>query len=418
MFSVLRPGEILSGKYEITGVLGEGAMGAVYKGRHVHFQREVAIKILHPLLSRDRVMLRRFEREAQAAGLIGSEHIVKLLDSGSFAGRERYLVMEYLEGESLAARLDRLGTIDVKDAYAIALQLLDGLAAAHDARFVHRDLKPSNVFLVNNYEGRDDFVKILDFGISKLNAVDAGDVTQTGVLLGTPHFMAPELIRGARHADHRSDLYAVGVILYRALTGLTPFVGASAYELLHKIAHEQAPRVRNFAPDVDEDFAAIVDRALMSDPDYRFADARAFTAALRDWSHGKLVLPPLRAPSGTLSPPQAPAPTQRRGLAWLWIAAGAAIASAGFVTMNGLLPSYEVERVSAGSLARSGHASASGIVMPVVKPKPGPTPPVDKEKPAARRKAPRRAAPPPEKPASSGKEPSWGYAPDVSDVTF
>jgi serine/threonine protein kinase len=249
MFSLpLRPGEIVGGKYEITGVVGEGAMGAVYRGRHVHFQREVAIKVLHPLLSRDRVMVRRFEREAQAAGRIGSEHIVKLLDAGTFAAGERYIVMEYLEGESLAARLDRLGTLPAAEVCAIALQLLDGLACAHDARYVHRDLKPSNVFLVGCYEGRNDFVKILDFGVSKLNAVDAGDVTQTGVLLGTPHFMAPELMRGARYADHRSDLYALGVIMFRCITGLTPFVGATAYELLHKIAYEDVPRLRTFAP--------------------------------------------------------------------------------------------------------------------------------------------------------------------------
>jgi serine/threonine protein kinase len=438
MFSLpLRPGEIVGGKYEITGVVGEGAMGAVYRGRHVHFQREVAIKVLHPLLSRDRVMVRRFEREAQAAGRIGSEHIVKLLDAGTFAAGERYIVMEYLEGESLAARLDRLGTLPAAEVCAIALQLLDGLACAHDARYVHRDLKPSNVFLVGCYEGRNDFVKILDFGVSKLNAVDAGDVTQTGVLLGTPHFMAPELMRGARYADHRSDLYALGVIMFRCITGLTPFVGATAYELLHKIAYEDVPRLRTFAPDVDEGFAAIVDRALVRDPDHRFADARVFAAALRAWSEGNLALGQLQHAAG--AQPASTRTETGRASRLLWLLSAASMVVATGAVVLSLQKQRPVERPATSWLARAGESSAA---QPRSKRTPEAAEPAsaDAETDAktktpagaeahARAEAKRqpdkprspttrpRAARPAVPPAASTQSPD-GHAPEVGDVSF
>jgi serine/threonine protein kinase len=302
----LHPGDTVAGKYEVLGILGQGGMGVVLHARHVHFKREVAIKVLHPMLSRDELIVRRFEREAQAAGRIGSAHIAEVYDTGKLPSGERYIVMEYLAGECLASRIDRQGTLPPEELKLIVLQILEGLVTAHDAQFVHRDLKPSNIFLTTNYEGRDGFVKILDFGVSKLNTVDAGDVTETGILLGTPHYMAPEFIKGARHVDHRVDLYAVGVIMFRALSGMTPFIADNAYALIHKIAREDAPPLRTLAPDVDPQLAAIVDRALTRDLTVRYNDARQFIADLSRWGQG--AVPPLRVPTGSIPPPAASAP--------------------------------------------------------------------------------------------------------------
>ena len=197
MASAPRVGEILDGKYRILRKLGEGGMGAVYAGEHLRVEKVVAIKLLHAAASAVAEMADRFDKEARAAGKIGNEHIVEVFDLGMTPAGERYIVMEYLDGESLRARLARQKRMSVPEISGLVLQLLEGLAAAHEAGVVHRDLKPDNIFLSRAHRGFVDFVKILDFGISKFSESE-GAQTKTGTVLGSPNYMSPEHLRASQ----------------------------------------------------------------------------------------------------------------------------------------------------------------------------------------------------------------------------
>jgi serine/threonine-protein kinase len=286
---MLSTGDIIDGKYRIVRLLGEGGMGAVYEGENTRIHRRVAIKVLHSGVAEQGEAVARFEREAQAAGRIGSEHIVEVLDLGTLPGGDRYLVMEYLDGEGLGGRIKTKGSLTPGELCPIAHQLMEGLAAAHGAGIIHRDLKPDNVFLLRNRGGQADFVKLLDFGISKFNQLsgDSGfSMTRTGAVMGTPYYMAPEQAKGSREMDHRVDLYAAGVILYEALTGQVPFNADTFNELLFKIVLEEPQPLEKMNPNVDPGFAAIVTKAMARDPAHRFQSARDFQAALAQWASG------------------------------------------------------------------------------------------------------------------------------------
>ncbi len=165
-----------------------------------------------------------------------------MLDLGDLPDGSRYMVMEFLEGTTLSDRIIHRGRIAPREAARIVMELLDGLGAAHNAQIIHRDLKPANVFLIANKQGRADFVKILDFGVSKFNILsDEMSMTSTGVVVGTPYYMSPEQAKGAKFIDARSDLYSVGVILYETITGQVPFNAQTFNELIFKIALEQPP---------------------------------------------------------------------------------------------------------------------------------------------------------------------------------
>jgi tRNA A-37 threonylcarbamoyl transferase component Bud32 len=280
-------GDRIDGKYEIKRLLGEGGMGAVYEGENTLIHRRVAIKVLHSGVARLEEAVKRFENEAQAAGRIGSDHIVEVLDLGRLESGDRYMVMEFLKGESLTARIAARGRLSASEIRDIGLQLLEGLSSAHEAGIIHRDLKPDNIFLLAQAKGRKDFVKILDFGISKFNVIGNDfSMTRTGAVMGTPYYMAPEQARGAKNLDARLDVYAAGVILFEAATGKVPFEGDTFNELLIKIATEESPSVRTLAPDLDRGLAEIIDRARRRNPEQRFASAREFRDALTRWSEG------------------------------------------------------------------------------------------------------------------------------------
>jgi len=297
----LAPGQILDGKYRIVRVLGVGGMGAVYEGENTRIHRRVAIKVLHAEVAKKADIVQRFEREAQAAGRIGSEHIVEVLDLGNLPSGERYMVMEFLDGVSLTDRIKQQGHVPAEVLAPLLTQLLAGLGAAHEAGIVHRDLKPDNVFLVRRASG--DFVKLLDFGVSKFSALgDDFSMTKTGAVMGTPYYMSPEQARG-QPIDPRSDLYSVGVVAYQALTGRVPFQAETFNELLFKIALETPPALETVVPGMAPGFAAIVRRAMEREPAARFQSAAEFLQAVSSWlaSRTGMGLPAVGpiAPTGT-----------------------------------------------------------------------------------------------------------------------
>lgn len=298
----LNIGDVIDGKYRIVRLLGEGGMGAVFEGENTRIHRRVAIKVLHAGVAANEDAVARFEREAQAAGRIGSEHIVEVLDLGNLPGGDRYMVMEFLEGESLADRISTRGRLSPHVTAGILVDMLEGLRAAHDAGIIHRDLKPDNVFLLASRSGKKDFVKIVDFGISKFNVLGGNSefsMTRTGAVMGTPYYMSPEQAKGNRDVDHRADLYAVGVILYECVAGEVPFNAETFNELLFKIVLEQPTALLEKIPTCDPTFSAIVDKAMARDPAVRFQTAAEFQQALRAWLAGQPVVVDTTATYGT-----------------------------------------------------------------------------------------------------------------------
>ncbi len=275
-------GTTIGEKYRVVRLLGEGGMGAVYEGEHTLIKRRVAIKVLKGELASNVDVITRFHREAMAATQIGNEHIVEVTDMGRLPDGGPFMVLEYLEGQDLAHAIETEGPLSISRVARIVRQMCEGLAAAHDKGIVHRDLKPENVFLVAR-GGDKDFVKILDFGISKI--LDAEDAdrksgTRTGTVLGTGFYMAPEQAMGKKELDHRADVWALGVILFRALSGQYPFDADTYAGLLVKVVTDAPRELREVRPGLPEEVYAIVARCLSKTPDQRYPDCRALARAL------------------------------------------------------------------------------------------------------------------------------------------
>ncbi|WP_437564024.1 serine/threonine-protein kinase [Sorangium sp. So ce542] len=279
-------GEIIDGKYRIVRLLGQGGMGAVFEGENVRIRRRVAIKLLHANISSQAESVARFEREAQAAARIGSDHICEVLDLGVLPDGTRYMVMEYLEGETLGAKIERAGRLGPEITVPIMVQVLEALGAAHAAGIIHRDLKPDNIFVIPVKAGLSNFVKVLDFGVSKFSQLAGSEMsmTRTGAVVGTPYYMSPEQARGSSPVDQRTDIYAMGVLLYQATTGQVPFDAATFNELLFKIVLETAPPPQQLVPDLDVEFSGIIQKAMAREPGARFQSCAEFKSALLAWA--------------------------------------------------------------------------------------------------------------------------------------
>jgi len=266
-------GQTLSGRFRLDSLLGHGAMGAVFKAYHLGLHKDVALKLLHHELTANDEMVARFDREAAAASRLDHPNCVRTMDFGLDDGR-RYLVMELLEGKDLADIVtEPMPPFRVVD---LIRQVLEGLAHAHAQGVVHRDIKNENIFLLGGEAGRQ--VKLLDFGIAKVtHGAGAGQLTQAGIIFGTPHYMSPEQARGEK-IDARSDLYSLGVVMHSMLAGELPFDGDDAVEILRSQISEEPPRLPDSVPGSLRNF---VIQLLAKKPEERFADAPAAIAALR-----------------------------------------------------------------------------------------------------------------------------------------
>ena len=266
------------GSFHIQRLLGLGGMGSVYLAEHPVIGNKVAIKFLHDSLAQDPDTVWRFYQEARAAHVVGHENIVSIYDLNLLPPKRYYMVMEYLEGETLSQRLQR-GRVPTKSALRILIQLCDALQCAHEAGVIHRDLKPDNIFLVER-RGQQDFVKLVDFGIAKLREGGGGrSTTRVGMLVGTPEYMSPEQCEG-REVDARSDLYALGIIAFRLATGRLPFQTPSVTAMLLAQIQQQPPRPSSIEASVDPRLEQAILKALAKTPEERFQSARAFGAAL------------------------------------------------------------------------------------------------------------------------------------------
>ena len=271
MFEV---GSIVAGKYRVDGELGKGGMGKVVSATHVHLGTRVALKYLNDAMMVEETMVQRFLREARSSAQLQNEHICRVVDFGT-EGLTPYIVMELLEGTDLA-KLVRHNPLDVATASEYVVQACLGLTAAHAAGIVHRDLKPSNLFLVRRPDG-SPLVKVFDFGVAKApEAVDV-NLTQTASVVGSPGYMSPEQVRSSKNVDARSDIWALGVILYKLVSMRMPFKAESITDLAVAIAMDPTPPLGGIVPPA---FEAIVMRCLEKDPNRRFQDVSELIAAL------------------------------------------------------------------------------------------------------------------------------------------
>ncbi len=264
-------GKTIAGRYEILQKLGEGGMGVVYKAMQTSVERIVALKILHPHMTGNEEALKRFQREAKTTSKLRQANAIHIYDFG-VEGSLSFLVMEYIEGESLDDVIRKSGALELPRVANIVRQVCYALAEAHDLGIVHRDLKPSNIYLSRKRDGSEE-VKVLDFGIAKVLGEQQGmtRLTQTGMIIGTPQYMSPEQVEGLP-LDHRSDVYSLGIIMYELLTGETPFQADTPFKLLMKHVKEKPVPPRKFRPNIaiPEAVEKIVLKALEKDPAKRF----------------------------------------------------------------------------------------------------------------------------------------------------
>ncbi len=275
-------GKLVAGKYQVERLLGEGGMGKVYKATQQPLDKPVVLKVLRQQLHGDASLVARFQREARAASRLSHPNSIQVTDFGQMEDGALYIAMEYLEGKDLGALLAETGPLPEDRIVHIMSQVLSALADAHDAHIIHRDLKPENIMVVPRRDD-PDFVKVLDFGIAKIqdpaDSPDAVALTQQGLVCGTPEYMSPEQARG-EPLDPRSDLYAVGVILFQLACGKLPFWAETSVGIVTKHLVEQPPRPREINPALSPAFEAIILRCLSKDPAGRPASAEALKAEL------------------------------------------------------------------------------------------------------------------------------------------
>jgi eukaryotic-like serine/threonine-protein kinase len=282
--SPISAGDVLAGKYRVDRVLGIGGMGVVVAATHLQLDQRVAIKFMLPEALLHPRLIERFAREARAAARLKSDYVARVLDVGTLDSGSPYMVMEYLDGNDLGALVERDGRLPVDVAVDCLLQACDAVAEAHSLGIIHRDLKPRNLFMTGRNDGRA-LVKVLDFGISKSTA-PGGDLslTRTTEIIGSPNYMSPEQLRSARGVDERSDIWALGVILYELLTGQVPFVAETVTQLTAMVLTDAPRPVESLRQDVPRPLTRVIERCLEKDPARRFPSVAELALALQPFA--------------------------------------------------------------------------------------------------------------------------------------
>jgi len=370
-------GSVLLDRYRVIGHLGDGGMGSVYLVEHTTILKKFAAKVLSPGLSTRQDFIDRFLREARASSLISHPNVVEITDFGTTPSGAPFFVMEYLQGEDLSETIADEGPMPWSRVRGLILQISGALEAAHEQAIVHRDMKPGNCLRVKS-GNNTDFIKVLDFGIAKIQSLEAEErsLTQTGTVIGTPEYMSPE--QGWGHpVDHRSDIYAIGVILYELLTGHVPFSGETMMEVLNRHIYE-VPNVDH--PHISQEVGAIILKAMQKDRELRFQSMSEMIAALEGVGTGasavQVVDEEIKAPWGPVTARYTTAITQ------------ITVGERNHDTAPGVLGEEGSAKKSGRGIGMmiglllAGVASITVIVMvlnssdpPVVEPSPSPSPP-------------------------------------------
>ena len=287
-------GETLAGKYSIEELIKTGGMGSVYRGKHVLMDKRVAIKVLRPSLAVDNDVVVRFSREAKAASRISHPHAVNVTDFGESENGVVFLVMEYLDGQTLKEVIKQDGAMSLERTVEIVRQVAGALDAAHEQGVIHRDLKSDNIML--SQTNGSDWAKVLDFGIAKIQqpeGVRDVDITAANLVIGTPQYMSPEQCSQSGPIDKRSDVYSFGIIVYEMLAGRVPFTGESPTVIMMKQVQDEPPPISEFRPDLPTAVAQLISRALAKNPDDRFQSAGDLAKALAEGVAGLAMAAPV-----------------------------------------------------------------------------------------------------------------------------
>lgn len=306
--TMFAPGDLLAGKYRIERMLAEGGMGILFEATHLQLEEPVAIKFLRPEIaaSAETEAAQRFLREARSSIKIRSEHVVRILDVAELESGVPYIVMEMLTGEDLDQLLTKSGALQPSDAIDYVLQACEALAEAHQRGIVHRDLKPANLFLARRADG-SPCIKLLDFGISKVSAPGGADlgITNTQAIMGSPRYMSPEQLRASKDVDARSDIWALGIVLYELLTGAPPFDGDTMTAVCAAILQDEPAPMTAARPAIPSALEAVVFKAMAKDPARRFASVADLAVALHPFASASGQTSVSRV-TGTMRQPSSP----------------------------------------------------------------------------------------------------------------
>jgi serine/threonine-protein kinase len=377
-------GTVLGGTYRLERLIGEGGMGAVFAASHSRLPRKFAVKMLKAEILEQGDLFDRFRREAEIASALGHRNIVQVMDFNTAEDGAPYMVLELLEGEDLCRRLTRLGRLDLEQAVSIGTQVAGALEVAHHASIVHRDLKPANVFLIRE-NGRDDVVKILDFGISKV-LHDSSLATRSGHVFGTPNYMSPEQAEGRQSAlDARTDIFALGTILYECLSGRRAFDAPTVPGTIFQVCYAAPPPLRSFATELSAEVENVINRAIAKRREDRYArvgdlrdDLLRLVGKVPEAATEIGMVPPTVASAPTIAATTmggtaaevTAAPSVARRSRAPWIAAGGATALAAIAAV--VLATRSDSPRPAAPVAT--HAPAPAVQPTVPPPRPAPPP--------------------------------------------